>query len=442
VACARLLLARVGEGDLAEAVVLAETELLAPPDHHADARALRDLVTYLTGAAHLRLGHLGGAQRHLADVATDRRDRGPSALSLAAGAQLALTQFLLGREHACLELAEGVSRELRLSRRRRGSNEVRLAVDVARGLAVVQRVLAEERGATVEEDTAPQVAVSDDPVVAGLSRLLRARSRLLRGAVAQAEQALLSGTPLEALPPPVARLVAFEQALQAVLASDWRRLGELELVLTGLGAAAEATFVAGLRADGADDVRAAVDHYAEVAAGTKNAQPPVSAMAHVCLAQLLDAQGRSDDALTHLVAALTATESRRNAVPFLGWSTHGTPVAALFQQHARQLGTSWARHLAAETARHPGGIMAAAEPLTPTPQERAQVPDGVLRPSLSPRERDVLRQLARGATYADIAAHLFVSENTVKTHVSSLYAKLAVSRRSDALAVARTLQLL
>ncbi|RYU13140.1 LuxR family transcriptional regulator [Nocardioides iriomotensis] len=86
--------------------------------------------------------------------------------------------------------------------------------------------------------------------------------------------------------------------------------------------------------------------------------------------------------------------------------------------------------------------MAAAEPLTPTPQERAQVPDGVLRPSLSPRERDVLRQLARGATYADIAAHLYVSENTVKTHVSSLYAKLAVSRRSDALAVARTLQLL
>ncbi|WP_240755620.1 LuxR C-terminal-related transcriptional regulator [Nocardioides iriomotensis] len=442
VACARLLLARTGEGDLAEAVVLAETALLAPAEHQADARALRDLVVYLTGAGHLRLGHVGGAQRHLAAVAADLSEQGPSALSLAAGAQLALTQFLLGREHACLDLAEGVSRELRVSRRRRGTNEVRLAVDVARGLAVVQRVLAEGRGAAAEEDTAAQVAVPEDPVVAGLARLLRARSRLLRGAVAQAEQALLSGTPLESLPPPVARLVAFEQALQCVLASDWRRLGELELVLTGLGAAAEATLVAGLRADGADDVRTAMSHYAEVAADAKNAQPPVSAMGQVCLAQLSDAQGRADEAMTHLMAAVTATEARRNAVPFLGWSTHGTPVAALFQQHARQLGTPWARHLASETARHPGGIMAAAEPLTPTPQERAQVPDGVLRPSLSPRERDVLRQLARGATYADIAAHLYVSENTVKTHVSSLYAKLAVSRRSDALAVARTLQLL
>jgi DNA-binding NarL/FixJ family response regulator len=61
---------------------------------------------------------------------------------------------------------------------------------------------------------------------------------------------------------------------------------------------------------------------------------------------------------------------------------------------------------------------------------------------LSLRERDVLLGLARGSTYADIAANLYVSENTVKTHVSSLYAKLAVGRRSDALAVARTLRLL
>ena len=65
-----------------------------------------------------------------------------------------------------------------------------------------------------------------------------------------------------------------------------------------------------------------------------------------------------------------------------------------------------------------------------------------MRPSLSAREREVLNELARGATYADIAAELFVSENTVKTHVSSLYGKLAVTRRSEALAVARNLHLL
>jgi ATP/maltotriose-dependent transcriptional regulator MalT len=441
-ACARLLLARGGEGDLAEAVVLAETELLTPPGPQVDGRALRDLVSYLTGAAHLRLGHLGGAQRHLGTVAADRSAHGRSQLTLAAGAQLAITQFLLGREHACLELAEEVSHELRVSRRRKGTNDARLAVDVARGLAVVQRVLAEDRSGSGDEPPPAEVPATDDPVVAGLSRLLTARTRLLRGAVAQAEQALLGGSLQEALPPPVARLVAFEQALQAVLASDWRRLARLELMLTSLGAEPEAMFVAGMRADGADDVRTAMSHHEAVAAGFSDAQPPVSAMSHVCLAQLLDAHGSPDDAVRHLAAAVSATEVRRNALPFLGWSKHGTPVAALFNGRSPRLTSSWARRLATETARRPGGIMAAAEPVTPTPHERAQVPDGVLRPSLSPRERDVLHQLARGATYADIAAHLYVSENTVKTHVSSLYAKLAVSRRSDALAVARTLQLL
>jgi DNA-binding NarL/FixJ family response regulator len=67
---------------------------------------------------------------------------------------------------------------------------------------------------------------------------------------------------------------------------------------------------------------------------------------------------------------------------------------------------------------------------------------GAVAPVLSPRERDVLYELARGSTYADIAANLFVSENTVKTHVSSLYGKLSVNRRSAALAAARSMHLL
>ena len=54
----------------------------------------------------------------------------------------------------------------------------------------------------------------------------------------------------------------------------------------------------------------------------------------------------------------------------------------------------------------------------------------------------MLIELARGSTYADIAANLFVSENTVKTHISSLYSKLSAGRRSEALAVARTLHLI
>ena len=75
-------------------------------------------------------------------------------------------------------------------------------------------------------------------------------------------------------------------------------------------------------------------------------------------------------------------------------------------------------------------------------RERTNGPDPMFLPELTPREREVLHELARGSTYADIAVNLFVSENTVKTHVSSLYGKLSASRRSEALAVARNLNLL
>jgi LuxR family transcriptional regulator, maltose regulon positive regulatory protein len=64
-----------------------------------------------------------------------------------------------------------------------------------------------------------------------------------------------------------------------------------------------------------------------------------------------------------------------------------------------------------------------------------------LRP-LTKRESEVLAELAHGRSYGDMASVLFVSENTVKTHLSSVYRKLGVERRADALRVAREHRLL
>ena len=55
---------------------------------------------------------------------------------------------------------------------------------------------------------------------------------------------------------------------------------------------------------------------------------------------------------------------------------------------------------------------------------------------LTPRELEVLALLPKGKSSAQIGAELFISQATVKTHLSSIYRKLAVANRSQAVAQA------
>ncbi|MER7915470.1 MULTISPECIES: response regulator transcription factor [unclassified Streptomyces] len=64
------------------------------------------------------------------------------------------------------------------------------------------------------------------------------------------------------------------------------------------------------------------------------------------------------------------------------------------------------------------------------------------RPALTPRERDILAQLARGLPNHAIARALFISEATVKTHLRRIYDKLGVDTRAGAVAVAKEQRLL
>jgi LuxR family transcriptional regulator, transcriptional regulator of spore coat protein len=61
----------------------------------------------------------------------------------------------------------------------------------------------------------------------------------------------------------------------------------------------------------------------------------------------------------------------------------------------------------------------------------------ILGQSLTRRERVVLGELSEDVTLEEIAARLFVTRNTVKSQVRSVYRKIGVSTRAEAVAWAR-----
>jgi len=63
-------------------------------------------------------------------------------------------------------------------------------------------------------------------------------------------------------------------------------------------------------------------------------------------------------------------------------------------------------------------------------------PQDKLVEELTPRELDVLREMAQGLSNKEIANELFISEKTVKTHVSNILHKLDVNDRTQAVVFA------
>ncbi len=62
--------------------------------------------------------------------------------------------------------------------------------------------------------------------------------------------------------------------------------------------------------------------------------------------------------------------------------------------------------------------------------------DTTIADSLNAREREILKLLARGMSNTEIAARLFLSDGTVRNYVSSIFAKLNVSDRTQAAVIA------
>ncbi|MFD8535131.1 LuxR C-terminal-related transcriptional regulator [Streptomyces rubrogriseus] len=154
--------------------------------------------------------------------------------------------------------------------------------------------------------------------------------------------------------------------------------------------------------------------------------PAVSVGAALVRARAAQESGEADIARKLVARALLDARRERLRRPFLQTGDWIEPLLATPPLH--ELAEGWLLR---------GRPGAHGEPMRPAPSPALLVPV-----ELSGRERDVLRRLARMMSTEEIAADLYVSVNTVKTHLKSVYRKLAVNRRSDAVRRARDLGLL
>jgi DNA-binding CsgD family transcriptional regulator len=77
----------------------------------------------------------------------------------------------------------------------------------------------------------------------------------------------------------------------------------------------------------------------------------------------------------------------------------------------------------------------AGEPFVPNERKREDL-------AITPRELEILELIALGLSNREIAAKLYVSENTVKTHSSRVFHKLGAKRRTQAVQLGKELGLL
>jgi LuxR family maltose regulon positive regulatory protein len=423
-----------------------------PAVREANAEVLPVLVNEL-GVVQNCIGELTEAETSLTLAVSLSHSHGLPALGTCALSHLAFTQYMRGRESACIELATEVlvavgapgARRLRFVAARAS-----LAQLLARLLDVPGPSETTTPETTTSETTREHISAvryhSGDLCTRFWFRIWDARREVIAGNVPGAQRIL--SAPGECLRLTDAQLpehlrvaLLVERAFVAALASDRETLKSLHDTLELLGALGESALVQGLRADRDGDRRVAAAAFEAASADATYSQPPTRALALACEAQLLDAMGDPSGSQERLAEAIAVTEARRNAGPFLGWSRQGTPIETLLRRLAKRRATAWLHELVATATGRPD-VTALYASVTATPRELDEVSQALVPPALSPREREVLNELARGATYADIAAALFVSENTVKTHVSSLYTKLAASRRSEALKIARSFHLL
>ncbi len=162
----------------------------------------------------------------------------------------------------------------------------------------------------------------------------------------------------------------------------------------------------------------------------------------VLKALALQTVGDTSQAVVVLTRGLALAEPEGYVRVFLD---EGRPMQMLLGKGLAQAGAGplrdYAIRLLPQFAAEPHVLMAAPEKASPTADPSAGSGQALVEP-LSRRELEVLQLMALGRTNQEIARQLIVAPGTIKAHTASIYRKLDVANRTEAVARARQLGIL
>jgi DNA-binding NarL/FixJ family response regulator len=147
---------------------------------------------------------------------------------------------------------------------------------------------------------------------------------------------------------------------------------------------------------------------------------------------LIDEMDQSDGAV-ELIREIKA-ERDKVAVIVLTLSPESSPLDEIFAAGASAAVSKATNPAALATLIREtldGRVLHVHKPVGPA-QGSTDKPAGAEESALSARELEVLRLVAAGSTNSDIARKLWVTEQTVKFHLSNIYRKLEVGNRTEA----------
>jgi NarL family two-component system response regulator LiaR len=133
-----------------------------------------------------------------------------------------------------------------------------------------------------------------------------------------------------------------------------------------------------------------------------------------------------------LIVALKLIEYRWLVVEH-SLEIYGGLVAAVFAGLGIWLGLKLTRHKE---------IVLVKEVMVPAPANFVRDQQKLEALGITPRELEILELIAQGLSNKEIAARVFVSENTVKTHSSRVFDKLGARRRTQAVQLGKELRLI